>query len=70
MYKPDENEGEVKAGQIPSKEQIRDGQETHDKASNGIASLPPYPVDHVRYPGTTKNGRESKQTHDDSYVCL
>jgi hypothetical protein len=51
MQESDEDEGEIKVGQIPLKEKVCKGQQAHYKTADGVASLPSYPVDHFRDPG-------------------
>jgi hypothetical protein len=68
MENPNENEGKVEMGQFPSKEEVDEWKEAHNHASNGVASLPPDPIDHSGDPGTTENGGEGEDAHDNSNV--
>lgn len=52
VQESDEDEGEIKVGKITLKEKVCKGQEAHCKTADGVASLPPHTVDHLRDPGT------------------
>ena len=70
MEHPNENEGEVEFGQFPSKEEVDEGKDAHNYASNSVASLSPDPIDHIGDPGATEDGGEDEGTHDNPYVRL
>ena len=56
--------------QISSKEEVDEWKDTHDNASNGVASLSPDPIYHIRDPGTTEDSGEGKDTHNNANIRL
>ena len=70
MCNSDKNEGEVEIGQVPSKENVSEGEAAHYQGSDGVASLPPDPIDHFRDPRPREDRGESEGTHNNPYICL
>jgi len=70
MDHSDEEQRQIEASQLPTKEKVSEGYEAHDNASNGITLFPPQTVDHFRNPGAAYDGREGKSAHDDADICF
>jgi hypothetical protein len=47
VQKPYHEKGEIEVTQFPSKQEICKGQDAHNKTPDGIASFPPYSVNHL-----------------------
>jgi len=70
MDHSDEEQRQIEASQLPTKEKVSERYEAHDNASNGVTPFPPQTVDHFRNPGAAYDGREGKGAHDDADICF